>query len=98
VGDDTLGVGLDAEELTDLAGADDGHDGLAGEAVRLRARLVWFPGADAGRTHGYQFSLITYVKLVRLFGLFGIPVMDPTPVRSATARMGRKGPCSLFAF
>jgi hypothetical protein len=57
--DDAFAIGLDTTVNTDIGRADDGDNGVAREVDRLGARLIWFPGAGAGGTHGYQFSLIT---------------------------------------
>ncbi|MGD0607419.1 MAG: hypothetical protein ABSA53_28025 [Streptosporangiaceae bacterium] len=59
MGHDAFAIGLDTQVGTDIGRADDGGKGVSREVDRLGAGLVWFPGTGAGRTHGYQFSLIT---------------------------------------
>jgi hypothetical protein len=60
VGDDAFAFGLHTEVLADVGRAHDGDDGVPREVNGLGAGLIWFPGAGAGATHGYQFSLITH--------------------------------------
>ena len=50
--DDAFAIGLHAEVLAYLGGADDRDDGVPREVDGLGARLVWFPGAGAGGAHG----------------------------------------------
>jgi hypothetical protein len=59
VGDDSLTLSLQADMIADVGRAYDSDNGVPGEVDRLSAGLIWFPGAGTGRTHSYQFSLIT---------------------------------------
>jgi hypothetical protein len=61
MGHDAFAIGLNTEVGADIGWADDGDNSVTSEVDRLGARLIWFPGTGAGRTHGYQFSLITLV-------------------------------------